>query len=48
MKNMKTTFQKIIDICEQNTDREGTLSEIRLKAKNRVIRYEWKEKYGLN
>ena len=47
MKNIKTTFQKIIDICEQNTDTEGTLSEIRLKAKNRVIRYDWEEKYGI-
>lgn len=44
---MKETFQKIIDICEQNTDTEGTLSEIRMKAKNRVIRYEWEEKYGI-
>lgn len=44
---MKETFQKIIDICEQNTDTEGTLSEIRTKAKNRVIRYEWEEKYGI-
>ena len=44
---MKETFQKIIDICEQNTDEEGTLNEIRTKAKNRVIRYEWEEKYGI-
>ncbi len=44
---MKETFQKIIDICEQNTDEEGTLGDIRLKAKNRVIRYEWEEKYGI-
>jgi len=44
---MKETFQKIIDICEQNTDTEGTLSDIRIKAKNRVIRYEWEEKYGI-
>lgn len=44
---MKETFQKIIDICEQNADVEGTLSDIRVKAKNRVIRYEWEEKYGI-
>ncbi len=44
---MKHIFQKIIDICEENTDTEGTLSEIRIKAKNRVIRYEWEEKYGI-
>ena len=44
---MKETFQKIIDICEENTDTEGTLGEIRTKAKNRVIRYEWQEKYGI-
>jgi hypothetical protein len=44
---MKETFQKIIDICEQNTDTEGTLSEIITKAKNRVIRYEWQEKYDI-
>lgn len=44
---MKETFQKIIDICEQNTDTEGTLSDIKIKAKNRVIRYEWQEKYGI-
>jgi len=43
----KETFQKIIDICEQNTDEEGTLSDIRTKAKNRVIRFEWEEKYGI-
>lgn len=43
----KETFQKIIDICEKGTDTEGTLSEIRTKAKNRVIRYEWEEKYGI-
>ena len=43
---MKKTFQKIIDICEKNTDtdKEGTISEIKVKAKNRVIRYEWEEK----
>jgi hypothetical protein len=46
-KDMKKVFQNIIDICEQYTDTEGTLSEIRLKAKNRVMRYEWKEKYGI-
>jgi hypothetical protein len=45
--DMKETFQKIIDICESETDAEGTLSEIRIKAKNRVIRYEWEEKYGI-
>jgi hypothetical protein len=44
---MKNIFQKIIDICEENTDTEGTLSEIKVKAKNRVIRYEWEEKYGI-
>ena len=44
---MKEIFQNIIDICENNTDTEGTLSEIRIKAKNRVIRYEWEEKYGI-
>lgn len=44
---MKDIFQKIIEICEQNTDTEGTLSEIYIKAKNRVIRYEWKEKYDI-
>jgi len=44
---MKKIFQKIIDICEQNTDTEGTLSDIRIKAKNRVIRYEWEEKYDI-
>ena len=44
---MKEIFQKIIDICESNTDMEGTLSEISIKAKNRVIRYEWEEKYGI-
>lgn len=44
---MKNIFQKIIDICEQNTDEEGTLSDIRIKAKNRVIRYEWQEKYNI-
>lgn len=44
---MKETFQKIIDICEQNTDSEGILKDISIKAKNRVIRYEWQEKYGI-
>ena len=44
---MKEIFQKIIDICEQNTDTEGTLTDIRFSAKNRVIRYEWAEKYGI-
>jgi len=44
---MREIFQKIIDICEQNTDEEGTLSDIRTKAKNRVIKYEWEEKYGI-
>lgn len=44
---MKETFQKIVDICEQNTDTEGTLNEIAVKAKNRIIRYEWQEKYGI-
>ena len=43
---MKDTFEKIIKLCETK-DEEGTLSEIRLKAKNRVIRYEWEEKYGI-
>lgn len=47
MKNLKNIFQKIVDICEQNTDTEDTLSDIRLKAKNRVMRYEWEEKYGI-
>lgn len=47
LKEMKNIFQKIIDICEQNEDTEGTLKEIRVKAKNRVIRYEWEEKYGI-
>lgn len=45
---MKNVFQNIIDICEKNTDEEGTLSEISTKAKNRVIRYDWKEKYGID
>lgn len=45
---MKKIFQNIIDICEQNTDTEGTLSSIRTLAKNRVIRYEWKEKYDID
>ena len=44
---MKNVFQKIIKICEENTDTEGTLSKIRIKAKNRVIRYEWEEKFGI-
>lgn len=44
---MKKLFEKIIDLCDQYTDTEGTLSDIRLKAKNRVIRYEWEEKYGI-
>lgn len=44
---LKDTFEKIIFLCEKATDEEGTLSEIRLKAKNRVIRYEWEEKYGI-
>ena len=44
---MREVFQKIIDICEANTDTEGTLSDIGIKAKNRVIRYEWEEKYGI-
>lgn len=44
---VRDTFEKIIYLCEQETDTEGTLSEIRLKAKNRVIRYEWEEKYGI-
>jgi len=44
---MKEVFQKIINICEQNVDPEGTLSDILIKAKNRVIRYEWEEKYGI-
>ena len=44
---MKKIFQNIIDICEQNTDTEATLSEIRTMARNRVIRYEWEEKYGI-
>lgn len=44
---MKEIFQKIIDICEQNTDTESTLNEIKIKAKNRVIRYDWEEKYGI-
>lgn len=44
---MKDTFEKIIELCEQATDKDETLSEIRIKAKNRVIRYEWEEKYGI-
>jgi hypothetical protein len=44
---MKDIFEKIIKLCEEVTDEEGTLSEIRLKAKNRVIRYDWEEKYGI-
>ena len=44
---IKDTFEKIIYLCEHETDEEGTLSEIRIKAKNRVIRYEWEEKYGI-
>ena len=44
---MKEIFQKIVDICENNADTEDTLSDIRVKAKNRVIRYEWEEKYGI-
>lgn len=45
--DMKNIFQSIIDICNQNIDNEGTLKEIRLKAMNRVIRYEWEELYGI-
>jgi len=44
---MKNIFQQIIDICEQHQDEEDTLNDIRTKAKNRVIRYEWEEKYGV-
>lgn len=44
---MKDVFQKIIEICEEHKDEEGTLGDIRIKAKNRVIRYEWEEKYGI-
>jgi len=44
---MKNIFKSIITICEQNTDKEGTLRDILIKAKNRVIRYEWEEKYGI-
>ena len=44
---MKEIFQQIVDICEKHKDEEGTLNEIRVKAKNRVIRYEWEEKYGI-
>lgn len=44
---MKNVFEKIIVLCEQEADPEGTLKEIRLKAKNRVIRYDWEEKYGI-
>lgn len=47
MSELKTAFQKIIDICKQNNDTEETMSEIGCKAKNRVIRYEWEEKYGI-
>lgn len=44
---MKEIFKKIIDICEENIDEEGTLKDIAIKAKNRVIRYEWEEKYSV-
>ena len=44
---MKKIFEQIIKLCEQNTDEEGTLNDIMVKAKNRVIRYEWEEKYGI-
>lgn len=44
---MKNTFEEIIKICGQNTDTEGTLEDIRVMAQNRVIRYEWEEKYGI-
>ena len=44
---MRDTFEKIIFLCENHSDPEGTLKEIRTKAKNRVIRYEWEEKYGI-
>ena len=44
---MKEIFKKIIDICEKNIDEEGTLKDILIKGKNRVIRYEWEEKYGI-
>lgn len=44
---MKNIFQQIIDICTINIDDEGLLAEIAIKAKNRVIRYEWVEKYGI-
>jgi hypothetical protein len=43
----RDVFEKIIYLCENNSDSESTLNEIRLKAKNRVIRFEWKEKYGI-
>ena len=42
---MKEIYQKIVDICEENKD--DVLSEIGVKAKNMVIRYEWEEKYGI-
>ena len=45
---LKDVFQEIVDICEQNEDTKGTLKEIRVKAMNRIIRYEWEEKYGIS
>lgn len=46
---MKKIFQDIIDICEANKhlDTEDTLSDIQVKAKSRVIKCEWEEKYGI-
>lgn len=44
---MKDTFEKIIYLCEQEDGEEETLKEIITKSKNRVIRYEWEEKYGI-
>jgi hypothetical protein len=39
MKNKtKEVFEKIIYLCENNSDPEGTLNEIRTKAKNLRLR----------
>jgi hypothetical protein len=43
---MKNIFKQIIKICERNSD-DPTLKEIKTKALNRVIQYEWEEKYGI-
>ena len=44
---MKKTLTKILDLCSKITDEDGVLNDISIKAKNKLIRIEWLEKYWI-